>query len=114
MDGIPLNHREQSRHPELGLDPDEMLPGAGAGAGGTGTGGVTTAFRTLQAPNCTGRIKGLMSLKAKYRYGSKLNHQGTAGFGPCFHLPGFHFGYIFLTHSHMSPKILVVGEGSLG
>ena len=34
-------------------------------------------------------------------YGSKLNQQGTAGFGPCFYLPGFHFGYIFLTHSHV-------------
>ena len=28
-------------------------------------------------------------------YGSKLNHQGTAGFGPYSHLPGFHFGYFF-------------------
>ena len=34
-------------------------------------------------------------------YGSKLNHQGTAGFGPCFHVPGFHFGHLFLTHSHI-------------
>ena len=25
-------------------------------------------------------------------YGSKLNQQGTAGFSPCFHLPGIHFG----------------------
>ena len=25
----------------------------------------------------------------KYGHGSKLNHQGTAGFSPCFHLPGF-------------------------
>ena len=24
-------------------------------------------------------------------YGSKLNHHGTAGFGPCCHLPGFPF-----------------------
>ncbi|CAJ1430208.1 unnamed protein product, partial [Effrenium voratum] len=24
--------------------------------------------------------------------GSKLSHQGTAGFGPCCHLPGFLFG----------------------
>ena len=31
----------------------------------------------------------------------KLNHQGTTGFSPCFHLPGFHLGYLFLTHSHM-------------
>ena len=29
-----------------------------------------------------------------------LGHGGTAGFSPCFHLPGFHVGYIFLTHSH--------------
>ena len=28
--------------------------------------------------------------------GSKLNSRGYAGFGPCFHLPGFHFGYVFL------------------
>ena len=28
-------------------------------------------------------------------YGSKLNHQGTAGVGPCFHLLGFHLGYLF-------------------
>ena len=35
-------------------------------------------------------------------YGSKLNHQGTAGFSPCYHLPGFHFGYTFLTQSHMT------------
>ena len=25
--------------------------------------------------------------------GSKLNHQGPAGFSPCFHLPGFRSGY---------------------
>ena len=30
-------------------------------------------------------------------YGSKLNHQGTAGFSHCFLLPGCHFGYLFLT-----------------
>ena len=32
--------------------------------------------------------------------GSELSHQGTAGFSPWFHLPGFHFGYPFWTHSH--------------
>ena len=31
-------------------------------------------------------------------YGSKSNHQGTAGFSPCFHLPGFHFGHTFLSN----------------
>ena len=30
-------------------------------------------------------------------YGSKLYKElgQTAGFGPCFHLPGFHFGTVF-------------------
>ena len=32
-------------------------------------------------------------------YGSKLNHQGTAGLSPCFHLPGFYIGCLFLTHT---------------
>ena len=31
-----------------------------------------------------------------------MKHQGTAGFSPFSHLPGFHFGYLFLTHSHLS------------
>ena len=26
--------------------------------------------------------------------GSKSNRSGYAGFGPCFHLPGFHFGNV--------------------
>ena len=39
-------------------------------------------------------------------YGSKLNHQGTAGFGPCFPLPGFHLGYRFLTHSQLESGVL--------
>ena len=34
--------------------------------------------------------------------GSKLNRRGYAGFGPCFHLPGFHFGRGFLSHSQMA------------
>ena len=36
-----------------------------------------------------------------YGCGSKLSHQGKACFSHGFHLPGFHFGYPFLTHSHM-------------
>ena len=32
---------------------------------------------------------------------SKLNRRGCTGFGPCFHLPGFHFGTGFLSHSHL-------------
>ena len=31
----------------------------------------------------------------------KLNHEGTAGFAPCFHFPGFHFGTLFLSHNHI-------------
>ena len=46
-------------------------------------------------------------------YGSKLNHQGTAGFSPCFHLPGFHFGYIFLTHSQIRKWHLLFQWGYL-
>ena len=34
--------------------------------------------------------------------GSKLNRRGYASVGPCFHLPGFHFGTGFLSLSHMS------------
>ena len=40
--------------------------------------------------------------------GSKYNHQGTADFSLWFHLPGFHFGYAFLTHSHMNPLAFFV------
>ena len=32
----------------------------------------------------------------------KIKQEGqTAGFGPCFHLPGFHFGTGFWSHSHV-------------
>ena len=37
-----------------------------------------------------------------FGYRSKSYYQGTAGFGPCFHLPGSHFGYIFLPHRHFT------------
>ena len=36
-----------------------------------------------------------------YGCGSKLTRRGYAGFGSCFHLPGFHFGTGFLSHSHI-------------
>ena len=43
-------------------------------------------------------------------YGSKLNLRGTAGFSHWFHLPGVHFGHLFLTYSQMSaPLPQVVG-----
>ena len=37
--------------------------------------------------------------------GSRLHHQGTAGFSAWFHFPGFHFGRLFLTHSHFLAMI---------
>ena len=44
--------------------------------------------------------------------GSKLNRRGYAGFGPCFHLPGFHFGTGFLSHSQVnSPKVESLASG---
>ena len=42
------------------------------------------------------------SLPQLFGCGSKLNRRGYAGFGPCFHLPGFHFGTGFLSHSHFT------------
>ena len=38
---------------------------------------------------------------ALYGCGSKFNRRGY-GFGPCVHLPGFHFGAGFLSHSHVA------------
>ena len=39
----------------------------------------------------------------------KINHKGTTGFSPAFHLPGFHLGYLLLTHSQLdgSPGLKV-------
>ena len=35
----------------------------------------------------------------------KINHQGTAGFHPCFHLPGFHSGYLYvICDPHPGPE----------
>ena len=38
-------------------------------------------------------------------YGSKLNHQGTADFSPCFHLPGFHFGSFWVPVCDSQPHL---------
>ena len=53
---------------------------------------------------CRGQKPQKSPFGLKHGYGSKLNHQGTTGFGPCFYLAGFHFGYICLTHSHIVKK----------
>ena len=36
--------------------------------------------------------------------GSKVISWGNAGFCPCFHLPGFHLGTGFLSHSQLCPS----------
>ena len=41
--------------------------------------------------------------------GPKFNHQGTTGLSAWFHLPGFQFGYQFLTHSHFARSVLAAG-----
>ena len=51
-------------------------------------------------PRCNFFVAHLAAYDNMNGCGSKLNYQGTAGCSPSFHLPGFHFGYIFLTHSH--------------
>ena len=49
-----------------------------------------------------GKVWGRVCKKLLLVYGSELNHQTTAGFGPCVHFPGFHLGVtLFLTHSHV-------------
>ena len=37
--------------------------------------------------------------------GSKLTRRGYAGFGPCVHLPGFHFSTGFLSHTRLCSSI---------
>ena len=44
-----------------------------------------------------------------FGYGSEYN-QRTAGFSIGFRLPGFHFGYSFLTRSHLSKKLQEVQQ----
>ena len=51
------------------------------------------------------RFTGFLSqaeLRSTYGCGSKLTRRGYASFGSCFHLPGFHFGTGFLSHTHMA------------
>ena len=39
-----------------------------------------------------GKTWGALHSNCSFGCGSKLNRRGYAGFGPCFHLPRFHFG----------------------
>ena len=49
---------------------------------------VTLAGAGQQTLSCA--RSGLLRDEPIYEYGSKLNHQGTAGFSASFHLTGFH------------------------
>ena len=49
--------------------------------------------------SCAPRI---VRLSITSGYGSKLNHQEFPGFSAGSHLPGFHLGYLFLTHSQVT------------
>ena len=45
-------------------------------------------------------VKGCAFWRVPFWVWLKIKQEGqTAGFGPCFHLPGFHFGTGFLSHS---------------
>ena len=46
--------------------------------------------------------KSVLSSKPHMGMGQKLSHQGTAGFSPCFHLPWFLCGYLFLAQPHVA------------
>ena len=52
-------------------------------------------------------------LKGLYGCGSKLSHQGTAGFGLWFHLPGSVLGpFSFLTHSPITTgHVFILSRG---
>ena len=59
-------------------------------------GSSTTSTRSEPASERTAEKDGVPS-----GYRSKSIHQGTAGFSPCFHSPGFLVGTGFLTHSQV-------------
>ena len=50
---------------------------------------------------CTCDAHWILASRSRPLGWSKLNHQGTAGCSPWFHLLGLHFEYLFLTHSHL-------------
>ena len=48
-------------------------------------------------PTVMDRCPSMSLWPGKRRVWIKMNHQGTADVRPCFRLPGFHVGYLFLT-----------------
>ena len=83
---VPLGNREK-------LDMD--IPGISQPNGGPTVDG-RNAFRTTLTPAKTKTFVGIYRSIiipgflgwCGFGYGSKLNHQGTAGLSPYFHLPG--------------------------
>ena len=57
---------------------------------------------TVQSMRNGGYLPTSAQAHESYGYGSKLNHLELEGFSADSHLPGFHFGYLLLTHSHIS------------
>ena len=48
------------------------------------------------------RQHSIVAMIASPHMGMGQNYTWGSGLIPCFHLLGFHFGYIFLTHSHIN------------
>ena len=86
----------------LGRWAKERAKEAAAGLEG---GEATAAPRTGRGAGVRGsHAVGMPLWQSRCGYGSKFNHQGTTGFGLCFHLPGFHVGCLLLTHSHADSR----------
>ena len=66
---------------------------------------VTQVFSLWVTPFAKGTTFGTTFLSSQinlFGYSSELKYQGSAGFSPWFHLPGFLFEHRFLTHAHFS------------
>ena len=61
----------------------------------------TWSCRTRGQPEAAERGFLLARTLEDLAMGQNSSRNRTAGFCPCFHLPGFHFGYLFLTHSQL-------------
>ena len=70
--------------------------------------GEFTTFRTYFSGDWDVRWRYGILTHGQMGMGLKLKHQGTVGFGPFFHLPGLHMGYLFVnpqTNPNQNPKI---------
>ena len=104
---IPPQCREHSEGRAVRCGGDrEMLP-AGRKRG---------CLHSSRAPNMQKRslVRPSVDMGEPFGCGSKFNRRGYADFGPCFHLPGFHFGTGFLSHSHMREPFVKPKRRRLG